>query len=179
MSFFARYFLINLPTVKPPEDAEDVDMFDIIDGEDDENNENVSPMYPALHNDYSRLFAGTEIHDPPRQITSVSVEPEGNLAATTDTLGRVLLLDLDTKQIVRVFKGFREASCAWIEIPRLDVEKAWQKKKILYLAIHSRQRRIVDIYRTRHGPRVITTQVGRDAQLIQSSVIHDNGSFAW
>lgn len=161
----------------PP--PEDVDMLDPREEEEDRNNENISPMYLGLHNEQSRLFAGFEIHDPPRQITAVSVDPDGNLAATTDTLGRVLLVDLDTKQIVRVFKGYREASCVWIEIPRSNVEKAWQKKKILYLAILSRQRRVIDIYRTRHGPRVLTTQVGRDAQLIQSAVMHDAKPYAW
>jgi YD repeat-containing protein len=34
--------------------------------------------------------SGFEIHDSPRQIMSVTVDPDGNLAATTDTLGRVL-----------------------------------------------------------------------------------------
>ena len=139
----------------------------------------MSPMFPVLHGEQSNLFAGFEIHDAPRQITSASVDPDGNLAATIDTLGRVLLIDLDTKQIVRLFKGFREASCAWIEIPRSNVEKTWQKKKVLYLAIHSRQRRTVDIYRTRHGPRVHTIQVGRDAQIIQSEMIHETGPLAW
>lgn len=138
----------------------------------------VSPMFPAIHGEPSSLFAGFEMHDSPRQITSVTVDPEGNLAATTDTLGRVLLVDLCTKQVARMWKGVREASCAWIEIPRPNVDKPWQKRKILYLAIHSRQRRTVDIYRTRHGPRVKSMQVGRDAQLIQSVCCQEMGSFA-
>lgn len=161
----------------PP--PQDVDMLDPGVEEEDCNNENISPMYLSLHDEQSRLFAGFEIHDPPRQITSVSVEPDGNLAATTDTLGRVLLVDLDTKQIVRVFKGYREASCAWIEVPRPNIHKAWQKKKILYLAILSRQRRVIDIYRIRHGSRVLTTQVGRDAQLIQSQGMQEAKQYAW
>jgi hypothetical protein len=138
----------------------------------------MSPMFPALHAEPSTLFAGFEMHDSPRQITSVTVDPDGNLAATTDTLGRVLLVDLCTKQVARMWKGVREASCAWIEIPRPNVDKALQKRNILYLAIHSRQRRTVDIYRTRHGPRVKSMQVGRDAQLIQSISCHDMGRFA-
>jgi len=154
-------------------------MLDPGEQEMERDNAFISSMFPALHGEQSNLFAGFEIHDTPRHITSVSVDPDGNLAATTDTLGRVLLIDLDTKQIVRVFKGFREASCAWIEIPRLNTEKAWQKKKILYLAIHSQQRRTLDIYRTRHGPRVHTLQLGRDAKLIQSVMFRETGPYAW
>lgn len=160
----------------PPADA---GMLDAGEREYENDSAFVSPIFPALHGEPSRLFAGVEIHDAPRHITSITVDPDGNLAATTDTLGRVMLIDLDTKQIVRVFKGVREASCAWIEIPRPNVTKAWQKKKILYLSIHSKQRRTVDIYRTRHGPRVHTMQVGRDAQLVQSSMLHESGAFAW
>lgn len=156
----------------------DVDMLDPTEAANDEESAFISSMYPALQGEQSSLFAGFEFHDSPRQITSASVDPDGNLVATTDTLGRVLLIDLDTKQVVRMFKGVREASCAWIEVPRPNTTKAWQKKKILYLAIHSQQRRTIDIYRMRHGPRVHTMQVGRDAKLIQSATVHEESSYA-
>eukprot|EP00957_Ditylum_brightwellii_P185733 14140625-Ditylum_brightwellii.AAC.1 len=56
--------------------------------------------------------------DPPRRFTSITVDPNGNLAAAADTLGRVLLIDLETKQVVRLWKGVREAVCFWIQLPR-------------------------------------------------------------
>lgn len=122
--------------------------------------------FPSMNLDPIKLYAGYEIHDPPRQITTCSIDPEGNLAAITDTLGRVSLVDLSTKHIVRMWKGYRDSVCHWIQTPRLTSDKPWLKTKVLYLVIHSRQRKIVEVWRTRHGPRVKTIQVGREAQLL-------------
>ena len=121
-----------------------------------------------------QLYAGQELHDAPRQIESCTIDPEGNLAATTDSFGRILLIDLSTKQIVRMWKGFREASCLWLQAPRntssssSSEEQPRHARKSLFLVIHSRQRRIVEVYRVRHGPRVKSIQVGRDAQIVSS-----------
>jgi Rab3 GTPase-activating protein regulatory subunit N-terminus len=117
-----------------------------------------------------KLYAGHEIHDAPRQVESLIIDPDGNLGATTDSFGRVMLLDLSTKQVVRMWKGFREASCCWLQVPRPSSSASdghgVQKKKALFLVIHSRQRRVVEVYRVRHGPRVKLIQVGRDAQVV-------------
>ena len=122
--------------------------------------------FPSLWREPVNLFPGYECPDPPRQIESCSIDPGGELAALTDNLGRVLLYDLSTKQLFRMWKGYREASCSWIHTHRLDGDRSWQQKPYLYLSIHSRQRRIVEVWRVRHGPRVNTIQVERGAELI-------------
>lgn len=122
--------------------------------------------FPSINLDPYKLYAGCEIHDPPRQVTQCTVEPEGELAAIADTLGRVSLVDLSTKQIIRMWKGFRDTTCYWMEIPRKTKVKSGQKAKILYLVIHSRQRRVVEVWRTRHGPKVLSLQVNREAQVV-------------
>ena len=121
---------------------------------------------PSINFEPLSLFAGCEIHDPPRQITFCTIDPEGDLAAFADTLGRVSLVDLASKQIIRMWKGFRDTSCSWIQVPQENRQKPWQKNKVLYLVIHSRQRKVVEVWRTRHGPKVKSMQVGREAQLI-------------
>jgi hypothetical protein len=130
--------------------------------------------FPSLRNSQGilHLFAGYELHDAPRQVESVTIDPEGNLAASTDSFGRVMLIDLSTKQVIRMWKGFREASCEWLQVPLpspLSAGVAAQQqptKKSLFLVIHSRQRRVVEVYRVRHGPRVKSIQVGRDAKIL-------------
>jgi Rab3 GTPase-activating protein regulatory subunit N-terminus len=131
--------------------------------------------FPSLNLDPYKLYAGSEIHDPPRQITHCTVDPEGDLAAIADTLGRVSLVDLSTKQIVRMWKGLRDTSCYWLEVPRKTAEKPGQKKKTLYLVIHSRQRRLVEIWRTRNGPKVKSLTVDREAQLLTMREFSRNG----
>jgi len=116
--------------------------------------------FSTMHNEPYKLYSGYELHDAPRLVTSVSIDPEGNLAATTDALGRVLLIDLSTKQVVRIWKGVREASCCWMEDTSQD------GKCVLYIVIHSRQRRTVDIWKIRHAEKIQSIQVGRDAQLV-------------
>jgi Rab3 GTPase-activating protein regulatory subunit N-terminus len=129
--------------------------------------------FPSLRKSAAlvKLYAGYELHDSPRQVESFIVDPEGNLGATTDTFGRVILIELSTKQVVRMWKGFREASCCWLEVPRPSVNSDVTQplRKSLFLVIHSRQRRIVEVYRVRHGPRVKALQVGRDAQVVSCS----------
>jgi hypothetical protein len=131
--------------------------------------------FPSINFEAYNLYAGCEIHDPPRQITHCTVDPEGDLAAISDTLGRVSLVDLSTKQVVRMWKGFRDTSLYWLQIPQKNRGKPGQKSITLYLVIHSRQRKVVEVWRTRHGPRVKSLQVGREAQVISCRVISPVG----
>ena len=128
----------------------------------------VGPFSSIRKKTILKLFAGHEIHDAPRRVESFIVDPDGNLGATTDNFGRVLLVDLATKQIVRMWKGFREASCCWLQVPRTvsGSSSGTPKRKSVFLVIHSRQRRVVEVYRVRHGPRVKSIQVDRDAQIV-------------
>ncbi|KAL3941734.1 MAG: hypothetical protein SGBAC_003946, partial [Bacillariaceae sp.] len=134
-----------------------------------------SVPFPDMNLDPVKLYAGYEIHDPPRQINYCTIDPEGDLAAIADTLGRVCLVDLANKQIIRMWKGFRDSVCHWIQYPRSTSETPWLTNKVLYLVIHSRQRKVIEVYRTRHGPRVKTIQVARDAQLISSRELTREG----
>jgi hypothetical protein len=117
----------------------------------------------ALHKGADNLFSGFEIQDAPRQVTSVTVDPTGNLAAAADNLGRVLLIDLSSKQVIRMWKGVRESSCYWIYQP---VTGGGSLKPDLFLAIHSRQRSILDIWSCRYGPKVMSMKLDRDAIII-------------
>lgn len=136
----------------------------------------VSPLSLALHKRPSDAFSGSEMHDAPRQIISASIDPSGNLAAVADTLGRVTLIDLASKQVVRIWKGVRDASCFWIEDFVSDEDGNPRKKKRLHIAIHSKQRGAVEIWRCRYGPRAKSMKVERDSQIIQYTQIVPMGS---
>jgi hypothetical protein len=118
--------------------------------------------FPSLWKGPITLVAGHELHDAPRRIEFCALDPKGNLAALADTLGRIIVLDLTTKQVVRVWKGFREATCHWIQAPRAEDPG----KCRLYLAIHSRQRRALEVWPIRQGGKVFSMQVGRDAHIL-------------
>jgi hypothetical protein len=131
-------------------------------------NQKWDPAIPfaSMNFDPVKLFAGYEIHDPPRQISHCSIDPEGDLAAIADTLGRVSLIDLSSKSIIRMWKGFRDSNCHWIQLPKVNVQSPWIKSKQLYLLIHCRQRKVIEIYKTRHGGRIFQQKVHRESQVI-------------
>lgn len=115
-----------------------------VDHSDDETHtrptDEVLAFVPVVH---KYLLPQQTLLDPPRKITSVSVDPLGNMVAVADTLGRVMLIDLCTKQIVRMWKGLRDSKCYWIVHHSCTV-----------LVIHSRQRSLIEFWRMMHGPRV-------------------------
>lgn len=157
-------------------DEDGRDPTDVDDGEMSEHAQASSP-FPSLWSRPVELYASTEFHDAPRKIEFCSIDPDGKLAAAADGLGRVLLIDLATKQVIRMWKGFREASCYWLQTedprqqrPLEDTISPWRqgrrKKPQLHLVIHSRQRRVVEVWRVRHGGRIRSIPVGRDARIL-------------
>jgi Rab3 GTPase-activating protein regulatory subunit N-terminus len=136
-----------------------------------------------LWNQPISLYAGLEFHDAPRKVEFCSIDPDGVLAAVADVLGRVLLIDLPTKQVIRLWKGYREATCHWIQgycteqveqghtgcstsTAKTAPAPSWKRKSTKYLVVHSRLRRVVEVWRIRHGSRVTSIPVGRDAQIV-------------
>ena len=100
--------------------------------------------------------------DVPRTFTHASVSPDGNYVALADSLGRIQLIDLQhQKLIIRMWKGLRDATSHWIVY-----------KNIRYLAIHTRQRNVIEIYRLRHGPRVATLTTQSNSQILQCQTPH-------
>ncbi|KAL7473567.1 hypothetical protein ACHAXS_014010 [Conticribra weissflogii] len=146
-----------------------VDADESFDGEHDESNQ------PSLilggNEDYRSLFTQKETSqdlfpwplchaslaycDVPRQFTSAVVDPNGTSVSTTDNLGRVMLFDLETGQLIRMWKGMRNVKCSFAELPRHDAEF----DTVLYLVIHLQEKGTVEIYRLRQGPRVTAVSV--------------------
>ena len=148
------------------------------DGNCDDDSDSTDVLSRLRDRPVSEVGTGLSMLDPPRNITSIVVDPDGDLAATTDTLGRVLLIELSSKQVVRIWKGVRDASCCWIQAPRPSHLSQWGKTNQLYLAIHCRQRRTVEVWRVLHGPRVSIQNVSRDASLVPCIGPASEGSLA-
>lgn len=49
-----------------------------------------------------------------RLVSQITMDPMSRFAALADNLGRVILLDVPRRQMLRMWKGYREAQCAWI-----------------------------------------------------------------
>lgn len=62
------------------------------------------------------MDADLSLKDERRLTTSATVDPSERLAAVTDNLGRVLVVDVWTRMVLRLWKGHRNAQLAWIEV---------------------------------------------------------------
>lgn len=60
-----------------------------------------------------------------RTATDVILSPNKKLAAVSDALGRVLLVDTFRGVVLRIFKGYRDAQCSFIQVP--DEKKSKHK----------------------------------------------------
>ncbi|DAZ96836.1 TPA: hypothetical protein N0F65_008267 [Lagenidium giganteum] len=98
--------------------------------------------------------------DQRRRCRSLVLSPTGRLAAVSDTLGRIMLVDTWRMTVIRMWKGYRNAQCGW-----MHGSEGTQRPLGLYLVIYSAQRGIVEVLRARFGPRVLSIAVGANARL--------------
>lgn len=126
---------------------------------------------------FARASLLTCLKDDPRKGERLSLSPSGCLAAVTDSLGRILLIDTQALVVVRLWKGYRDASCFFLEVP-LNGEMpsvdgiGYGKSKhdfCLCLAIHAPRRGVVEVWKMRTGPRIMMLKCAKGCQLLQSS----------
>ncbi|KAF9098897.1 Rab3 GTPase-activating protein non-catalytic subunit [Mortierella sp. GBA35] len=137
-------------------------------------------IYPSAMAPATEVPAVLWLSDSQRCIRHVSLAPapprgtcyhtSSKLAAMTDSLGRVLLVDLEECEIIRMFKGLRGARCGWLQEERIvktgrgagDSADAGTTKRhlVLYLVIYAPKRGTVEIYPARQGKRAGLLQVG-------------------
>ncbi len=110
----------------------------------------------------SKMFVAkcvSVLEDEKRRVFRVSADPRGCLAASADSLGRVLLYDLHTESVVRIWKGLRDARLGWVyDSPAT----AGDSDDGTLLLIYAPQLGLVSLYKMRHGPcqRVIAVGLG-------------------
>ncbi|KAL6655775.1 hypothetical protein ACP70R_006601 [Stipagrostis hirtigluma subsp. patula] len=114
------------------------------------------PSPPKKSRPKTQSFAKTSpltcLKDSPRKGERLTLSPSGTLAAITDSLGRILLLDTHALVAVRLWKGYRDASCLFVEM-LLNKDKAssslmnteYRKSDYcLCLAIHAPRKGIIE-----------------------------------
>ncbi|GMP53133.1 hypothetical protein CsSME_00018693 [Camellia sinensis var. sinensis] len=110
-----------------------------------------------------------------RKGEKLTLSPSGTLAAITDSLGRILLLDTQALVVVRLWKGYREASCVFMEMlvnrdSATSSSAYYEHVKSDYclcLAIHAPRKGIVEVWQMRTGPRLRTIPCARGSKILQ------------
>jgi hypothetical protein len=121
----------------------------------------VDELPQALH---AAPHAGFD--DQPRRGRTLHLAPRGALAAATDSLGRVLLLDLQAGPLCvsRLWKGYRDAEVAWVDGCAPPGPDACPP---LCLAIHAPHRNgLLEVWGMRHGQRMGKLRCGANCRLL-------------
>uniref|UniRef100_A0A915PKK6 Rab3-GAP regulatory subunit N-terminal domain-containing protein n=1 Tax=Setaria digitata TaxID=48799 RepID=A0A915PKK6_9BILA len=98
--------------------------------------------------------------------------PKYKLAAVTDSLARVALIDIRSRHMVRMWKGYRDARCAWLEgMSTLDRKRSKyelepQPSTALFLVIFAPRRGLLEAWSMQNGKRVFASTVDRHGRLI-------------
>ncbi|XP_054816064.1 uncharacterized protein LOC129315927 isoform X1 [Prosopis cineraria] len=117
----------------------------------------------------------TCLKDHPRKGEKLTLSPSGTLAAITDSLGRILLLDTQALVVVRLWKGYRDASCLFMEmLVNKDFASSssahhepMKSDYCLCLAIHAPRKGIIEIWQMRTGPRLRTIACAKGSKMLQ------------
>ncbi|KAF3434305.1 hypothetical protein FNV43_RR25408 [Rhamnella rubrinervis] len=124
---------------------------------------------------FARASPLTSLKDYPRKGEKLTLSPSGTLAAITDSLGRILLLDTQALVVVRLWKGYRDASCLFMEMlvnrdTAASSSTYYEPVKSDYclcLVIHAPRKGILEIWQMRTGPRLRTIQCSKGSKILQ------------
>lgn len=105
-------------------------------------------------------------YDKDRSVQSIISSPDKRLAATTDSFGRVMLVDITNNLVIRVWKGYRSAQCGWVEVKRDPDDRS--SPYATFLVIYAPKRGILEVWSSQRGPRVAAFNVGKNCRLLYS-----------
>lgn len=126
---------------------------------------------------FARASLLTCLKDEQRKGERLSLSPGGCLAAVTDSLGRILLIDTQALVVVKLWKGYRDASCFFLEVPLNGGTPSvdgigYGKSKhdfCLCLAIHAPRKGVVEVWKMRTGGCIMAQKCAKGCQLLQPS----------
>ncbi|KAK4469705.1 hypothetical protein MN116_007230 [Schistosoma mekongi] len=107
--------------------------------------------------------------------SGVAVSPDHHWLAIPDSLGRVLLVDAYKERVVRMWKGYRDAEVAFLEV--CDSETSCigycnqsynPVRKTLCLLIHAPHLHSLELWCLIHGPRIVLWDVVEPVRLIKT-----------
>jgi hypothetical protein len=106
----------------------------------------------------------SSLFDKGRLVTNIVPSPDKRLLAITDDFGRVMLVDVTNWLVVRIWKGYRNAQCGWVETQRSNEER--NSPHALFLVIYAPKRGLLEIWSAQRGPRVAAFNVGKSCRLL-------------
>ncbi|KAJ1743872.1 hypothetical protein H4R22_004823 [Coemansia sp. RSA 1290] len=113
------------------------------------------------------------VHDYPRKVLNISLAPASyGLAALADSLGRVMLFDLENCEVVHMLKGLRGSQCAWLELA------ANNQRYRMFVVVYVAKRGVLEIHAVEEAEQPLASiNIGSGWKLIQCPTQPLGGSF--
>lgn len=102
---------------------------------------------------------------------SVWLAPNNQLAAVTDNLGRIILVDCFKGIALRVWKGYRDAQCSFVKVNEKSskIANANDRRHAMFLVIFAPRRSCLEIWSLQRGQKIAAFTVSKYGQLIYNS----------
>ncbi|XP_021378713.1 rab3 GTPase-activating protein non-catalytic subunit-like isoform X1 [Mizuhopecten yessoensis] len=107
--------------------------------------------------------------DKRRQGDNIFLSPNNNYAATTDSFGRVTLIDVENGIAVRMWKGYRDAQLGWIQVREDNLHGNHDQelaRVAQFLIFYAPRRGILEVWTAANGPRVAAFNVNKWCRLV-------------
>lgn len=103
-----------------------------------------------------------------REAWNVWVCPYSKIAAVSDNLQRIILVDCKKGLAFKMLKGYRDAQCAFLKV-RKDPKDKSDSTKAMFLVAYAPKRSCLEIWLMQNGPRVAAFNVSKYGQLIYNT----------
>lgn len=108
------------------------------------------------------------LSDSNRSANSIILTPNQKIAAISDSLGRVIIIDIEKGVALKILKGYRDAQCSFIQVQddRYSTIKRIERKIGLFLVIYSPKRGNIDIFSTQQFAKIASFSATKHSRLI-------------
>ena len=109
--------------------------------------------------------------DQQRNASNIWLAPGNKLAVVADNLGRIVLVDCIKGIALRLWKGYRDAQCGFIEVSE-KVQKTTnsaEKRRAMFLIIYAPKRKVIEIWSLQNGPKIAAFTASGNGHLIYNT----------
>ncbi|KAJ9600698.1 hypothetical protein L9F63_026164, partial [Diploptera punctata] len=110
--------------------------------------------------------------DLPRLGERIALSPNRRLSVVSDSYGRVVLIDNFKGVTLRMWKGYRDAQCGWLEVKEETKQRGSssrnspQPRLALFLVIYAPKQGVIEIWAMEQGPKVAKFTANKSGRLL-------------
>nr|XP_012216087.1 PREDICTED: rab3 GTPase-activating protein non-catalytic subunit isoform X1 [Linepithema humile] len=129
-----------------------------------------------VHESIETMTCRFGLSDIMREGDSIVCSPNKMLSVISDAMGRVILINNRKGIAVRMWKGYRDAQCGWIEVTEekdrgihKNINKSGRKtllRTALFLVIYAPKKGVIDIWNVQQGPKITTFTASKNGRLL-------------